>query len=75
MPDEKMEELLHILKDNLKLSWYIHAFSESKLHVVLRGKYFTVSLHRDDTWDEMIQYGVEIANVERYYLEDVPLHV
>lgn len=75
VPDEKIEELLNVLKDKVKLSWYIHAFSDSKLFVVFRDKYFAISLRRDNTWDEMIKYGVETANVERHFLEDVPLHV
>jgi len=50
-------------------------FSDSRLFVVLRGKYFAISLQRDDTWNEMIEYGLKIANVESHYLETVPLHV
>jgi len=44
VPDEKIEELLNVLKDEIKLTWYIHAFSDSQLFVILRGKYFTISL-------------------------------
>ena len=75
VPDEKIEELLNILKDEIKLTWYVHAFSDSQLFVVLRGKYFVVSLQRDDTWNVMIEYGEKMANVESHYLETIPLHV
>lgn len=73
--DKMIKEQLDVLKDEVKLTWYIHAFSDSQMFVVLRGKYFAISLQRDDTWDEMIEYGVKIANVESYFLENVPLHV
>nr|WP_294486934.1 hypothetical protein [uncultured Anaerosporobacter sp.] len=73
--DENIEELLNILKDDVKLTWYVHAFSDNQLYVVLPGKFFSISLLRDDTWNEMIEYGVKVANVEREFLEYVPLHV
>lgn len=28
-----------------------------------------------ETWDEMIEYGVKEANVDRGYLETIPLHI
>ncbi len=73
--DEKIRELLDYLKEEIKPTWYIHAFSDSQLFVVLSGKYFTISLHRDDTWNEMIEYGVNIAKVAKHFLENVPLYV
>ena len=75
VPDEKIEELLNILKDEVKLTWYVHAFNDSQLYVVLPGKFFSISLLRDDTWNEMIEYGVKVANVERLFLENVPLNI
>ena len=75
VPDEKIEELLEVLKEGIKLTWYIHAFNESKLYIVLSNRFFPVSLQRDETWEEMIEYGVKVANVERYFLENVPLNV
>ena len=75
VPDEKIEELLNILKDEVKLTWYVHAFNDNQLYVVLPGKFFSISSLRDDTWNEMIEYGVKVANVERYFLENIPLHV
>lgn len=73
--DEKIIELLDYLKEEIKPTWYIHAFSDIQLYVVLSGKFFAISLQRDDTWNEMIEYGVITANVERHFLENVPLHV
>ena len=75
VPDEEIKEILDILKEDIKLTWYIHAFNDNQLYVVLSGKYFLISLLRDDTWSEMIEYGVNAANVERHFLENVPLHV
>lgn len=75
VPDEKIEELLNILKEELRLTWYSHAFSDTQLYVVFQGKFFSISMLKDDTWIEMIEYGVSTANVERNYLENVPLHI
>jgi len=75
IPDEKIEETLQLLTSEVKLTWYIHAFSDKKLYVVLRDKLFEVSLHKDRTWNEMIKYGVEYAQVDAHFLENVPLYV
>jgi len=75
VPDEKIEKILNILKEEVKFTWYVHAFSDNQLYVVLTGQFFSISLLRDNTWNEMIEYGVEVANVERYFLENIPLHV
>ena len=73
--EDKLYELMDILKDVVKETWYIHAFNEEKLYVVLRGKWFQIALHKDDSWNEMIEYGVEEAKVERHFLESIPLHI
>jgi len=62
------------LEQQVKPTWYIHAFNDEKLVVILRGKSFFISRHKDETWDEMIAYGVSV-NVERRFLEDIPLAV
>lgn len=72
---EKICELLDLLKDDLKITWYIHAFNEEKLYVVLSGKWFEIALHKDESWNEMIEYGVNHAKVERRFLESIPLHI
>lgn len=66
-----------IFADNceVKETWYIHVFDDKQLFVVLRGRYFMLSLNRDYSWNEMIEYGVNEAKVERRFLENVPLHV
>lgn len=38
-------------------------------------KWFQIPLKRDETWDEMIRYGVEEAEVERHYLENITLSI
>lgn len=75
VPDDKIRELLDILKDNIKATWYIHAFNDKTLFVVLRGKWFELSRKKDESWNEMIEYGTKIAQVESYYLESIPLHI
>lgn len=75
IPEEKICGLLDILKDVLKMTWYIHAFNEEGLYVVLSGKRFEISLHKDESWKEMIEYGVKYAKVEKCFLESIPLHI
>ena len=72
--DDEITELLPILEAQVKPTWYIHAFNDEKLIVILRGKSFHISLHKDATWDEMIAYGMSV-DVEKRYLETIPLHV
>lgn len=73
--EQRIGAILDMLKGEVKETWYIHAFNDKILHVVLAGKRFEVSLHKDETWNEMIEYGVEFAKVERHFLEKIPLHV
>ncbi|MDE5604282.1 MAG: hypothetical protein K2I73_01720, partial [Eubacterium sp.] len=64
-----------MLKDYILPTWYIHAFNRKSLYVILQGKYFKISRHRNESWKDMIEYGVTNANVERKYLENIPLHI
>lgn len=75
VPNERIEQITSYLASELKLTWYIHAFSNDKLVVVLKDKVFAVSLVKDETWNEMIEYGVKYAKVESYFLENIPLYV
>ena len=75
VPDSDLINLLTLLEQHVKTTWYIHAFNEEKLYVVLQGKSFNISKEKDDSWNEMIEYGVNVAKVERYFLENVPLHI
>lgn len=52
----------------MKTIWYIHTFNEEKLYVVLSGKWFEIALHKDESWNEMIKYGVNYAKVEKHFL-------
>lgn len=70
-----LEVKIDMLREHVKETWYSHAFSDANLIVVLKGKWFEISPKRDNTWDEMIEYGVADAKVERCYLETIPLHV
>jgi len=74
--DEKdTKSIADILKNHVKETWYCHAFDEETLFVILTGRWFQISINRDETWDEMIEYGVNKANVERGYLETIPLNI
>jgi hypothetical protein len=75
IPEEKIIEFLDILKESIEIAWYIHAFNETVLYVAMHKKFFALSLKRDQTWNEMIEYGVSIAQVEKSFLENIPLHI
>ena len=72
--DTRPKRTMSVLEQQIKHTWYMHAFNDEKLIVVLYGKSFFISLHKDATWDEMIAYG-ESVDVERRYLENIPLRV
>ena len=73
--DDRLYYFLELLKQFVKKTWYIHMFDEDSLYVILREKWFKVSREKDETWDEMIEYGVSYAEVEREYLESIPLDI
>ena len=73
VPDAVLFDTLLILEDQVKKTWYIHAFNENCLIVILNRKSFKISRVRDTSWDAMIAYG-ESVDVERYYLENIPLN-
>ncbi|MCL2300571.1 MAG: hypothetical protein FWC27_10560 [Firmicutes bacterium] len=74
VPDGQLVDLLPVLERQVKPTWYIHAFNDEELIVILRGKSFCISLQRDDTWDAMIAYGQSVQ-VETRYLENIQLTV
>lgn len=74
VPDFKLPHFLPVLEKQVLPAWYIHAFNDDELIVVLKDKSFTVSREKDDSWNDMIAYG-ESVNVERRYLENIPLHI
>ena len=74
LPAEALSGFLPTLEQNVLPSWYVHAFNDDCLLVILSGKTFTVSQTRDHTWDDMIAYG-ESVQVERRFLENIPLRV
>lgn len=73
--DESIEKICELLKDFVLPTWYIHAFNRKSLYVILQGKYFKIARHKNKSWDEMIEYGVTNAKVERHFLERIPLHI
>lgn len=75
VPEELLKNILDVLKESIKKTWYIHAFDDRALFVVLWGRWFEIAQERDQSWNEMIEYGVNSAEVERCYLETIPLHV
>ncbi len=73
--EDEIKNVVNLLQQYMKETWYCHAFSDKSMFVVLAGKWFEVSLKRDETWDEMMEYGTAIAKIERSYLETIPLHI
>jgi hypothetical protein len=74
IPDERIKEIADVLAQQIKLTWYAHAFNSNTLFVILKGKVFTVSPHKDETWNEMLVYA-ESVKVEKRYIESIPLSV
>lgn len=75
IPEQNIREVVDMLKNQIRKTWYIHAFDDKTLLVVLWGRWFEIALERDESWDDMIEYGVKVAEVEQRYLESIPLHV
>lgn len=75
IPEQNIWEVLDMFKDQVRKTWYIHAFNDKTLLVVLWERWFEIALERDESWDDMIAYGVKVAEVERRYLESVSLHI
>lgn len=73
--DDNIQNICELLKDYVLPTWYIHAFNRKSLYVILQGKYFKVARYKNKTWDEMIEYGVTNAKVERHFLDRIPLHI
>lgn len=73
--ESEIADIANMLKNHIKQTWYCHAFNDEKMFVVLKGRWFQIALKRDESWDEMIAYGVTEAKVERGYLETIPLHI
>lgn len=72
---EIISSLLNQLAASIKKTWYIHLFSETTLYVILYQKWFALSPVKDDSWNEMLDYGRKIAKVEPSYLENIPLTI
>lgn len=73
--DDDIVSICDMLKDYVLPTWYIHAFNRDSLYVVLQGRYFKISRHKNETWDEKIEYGINKTNVERQFLENIPLYI
>lgn len=61
-----------VLEDEYSV-WYINEYP------IVKDKITDVvdmlKQHIKEVWDEMIEYGVVHANVEKRYLETIPLHI
>jgi len=53
--------------------WYIHFFSENsnELIVILKDKSFFISKEKDDSWNDMIEYGEKVG-CGRRWTENIP---
>lgn len=72
---KSLQAVAEVLKDAVKETWYIHAFDENTLIVILKGRYFNLPHKRDKSWKDMIKYGVKKAKVRKSYLKNIPLHI
>lgn len=70
-PENEILTLIELLKNEVKDTWYVHAFNETNLYVIMRGKYFKISQKRDESWNEMIEYGRKEAKVDEDYLDSI----
>ena len=73
--NDNIQAVAEVLKDAVKETWYIHAFEEHTLIVILKGKYFKLPHKRDRSWIEMIKYGYKSSKVKKKYLKNIPLHI
>lgn len=71
IPENVFVNIIEVLKDDLKETWYIHAFDEHVLYVIMKGKYFRISKQNDESWNEMLEYGRTIAKIEDCYLTSI----
>lgn len=44
------------------------------MYVVLRDKYFNLLVQKDESWKEMIEYGLSVG-IERKWTENLPASV
>ena len=58
VPDDKITGLMPILEQQVKKTWYIHAFNEESLFVILKGKSFCISPNKDETWNIKMKHGM-----------------
>ncbi len=77
------KEILEILKPYF-ISQYVEKVLEDECPIWHTNEYHVagdkicellIALHKDESWNEMIEYGVNHANVERRFLESIPLHI
>jgi hypothetical protein len=76
LPKGIIETVCSRLQKLIKKSWYIHAFNEQEnvMYVVLRNKYFKLPVRKDESWEEMIEYGLSVG-IERKWTENIPASV
>jgi hypothetical protein len=63
LPFSVFEKIKIELETNTKKEWYIHAFNLNinKLIVIFKNKSFEISIKKDQTWNEMIEYGKSVG--------------
>lgn len=70
-PEKDILNIIEELKNEIKPTWYVHTFNEENLFVIMKDKYFQLPLERDESWNEMIEYGSKVARIDPYYLESI----
>ena len=71
IPENVFLNMIEILKYDIKETWYILAFDEYFLYVIMTGKYFRISKQKDESWNKMLEYGRIMAKIEDCYLTSI----
>ncbi len=63
IPAIELDDIIPLLEKTINREWYIHAFNlnDKNLIIIFKEKSFRISLSRDETWDEMIEYGKSVG--------------
>jgi hypothetical protein len=65
-----------IFEKAIKKAWYIHIFNvdEDTLFVIMHGKSFKLPCMHNESWNDMIEYGISIG-LGREWTENIPIRV
>jgi len=75
LPRDEVMRITPLLERSLSdEEWYIHFFNEqqNEMFVILKGRTFHLPKIKDESWNEMINYGESIG-VSRRWTESIPI--